>query len=63
MYRTEDGSRKMSVKGLTVVSCNALGQPLQGDAYKLELDRVRTEAKRRWNELDLSDKPRFIVTE
>ena len=62
MYRAEDGSRKMSVKGLTVTAFNALGQPLQGDAYKLELERVRTEAMRRWNELDRSDKQRFILT-
>jgi hypothetical protein len=59
LWVDKDGKRHSCAKGLMVPRFAFDGSPLGGERYRCIREDLLTVARKRWNDLDQSDKPRY----
>ena len=61
VYADDEGVKRRSIKGLFVKCQDKGGKSLPADACDALMTRAYKKAKRSWNQLDKSERPRFTL--
>ncbi len=62
-YKAADGKMKTTLAGMRVLGSSLSGEGLTAHQFRENARKVMLRARKRWNELDTSDKRRYTESE